>query len=68
MKHSTGKTIMGAALSLAAIGVVVDYTQHPLPEIEILSEDEQQDIEQGTPCGLGAAPCSLGEGTEDDDL
>ena len=62
MKHKTGKIIMGATLSLAAIAVAVDHTQHKLPEVESMSSDEQQDsMELGTPCGLGVAPCSLGE-------
>ena len=62
MKHKTSKAIMGATLSLAAIAVAVDHTQHQLPPVESLSNQEQSDIlEQGTPCGLGgAAPCSLG--------
>jgi hypothetical protein len=63
MKHKTGKVIMGATLSLAAIAVAIDHTQHKLPEVEAVSTDEQQDMmEQGSPCGLGAAPCSLGDG------
>lgn len=68
MKHTTGKAIMGTALSLAAIGVALDYTQHTLPEVEAISSEQQDELEQGTPCGLGAAPCSLGEGTIDNDL
>ena len=69
MKHKTGKIIMGATLSLAAIAVAIDHTQHKLPDVEATSPDEQQDtMEQGTPCGLGAAPCSLGDdsGSYDD--
>ena len=63
MKHKTGKVIMGATLSLAAIAVAIDHTQHKLPEVEPVSADQQQDMmEQGIPCGLGVAPCSLGEG------
>ena len=61
MKHKTGKVILGATLSLAAIAVAVDHTQHKLPEVEVISSEEQQDMESGTPCGLGVAPCSLGE-------
>ena len=73
MKHKTAKTIMGATLSLAAIGVAIDHTQHRLPPVETISDQDQQHIlDQGTPCGLGgtspcslggeAAPCSLGGG------
>ena len=64
MKHKTGKAIMGATLTLAAIAVTIDHTQHALPPMEQISNEEQQDIlEHGTPCGLGgAAPCSLGGG------
>lgn len=68
MKHKTSKVIMGATLSLAAIAVVIDHTQHKLPEVDTMSPEEQQDImESGTPCGLGAAPCSLGEDDALDD-
>lgn len=62
MKHKTAKTIMGATLSLAAIAVAIDHTQHRLPPVEtILDQDQQNMLEQGTPCGLGgSSPCSLG--------
>ena len=61
MQHKTSKVIMGATLTLAAIAVAIDHTQHPLPPVEALSNQEQQGIlDQGTPCGLGSAPCSLG--------
>jgi len=54
---------MGATLSLAAIAVAIDHTKHKLPAVEPVTTDQQQDMmEQGTPCGLGAAPCSLGGG------
>jgi len=66
MKHKTGKMIMGATLSLAAIAVAVDHTRHKLPTVEAISPDDQQDIlDQGAPCGLGA-PCSLGDDASDD--
>jgi len=59
---------MGATLSLAAIAVAIDHTQHQLPEVESVSPDDLQDIsEQGAPCGLGAAPCSLGDDNAIDD-
>ncbi len=61
MKHKTGKVIMGATLSLAAIAVAIDHTQHKLPEVETVTSDEQDMMDSGTPCGLGVAPCSLGE-------
>ena len=68
MKHKTGKMIMGATLSLAAIAVAIDHTEHKLPEVESISPDESQDImDLGAPCGLGAAPCSLGEDNAIDD-
>lgn len=61
MKHKTGKVIMGATLSLAAIAVAIDHTQHPLPEIEKATDEHQGLMQRGTPCGLGdSAPCSLG--------
>jgi hypothetical protein len=54
---------MGATLSLATIAVAIDHTQHKLPEVESTSAQEQEDVmQQGTPCGLGVAPCSLGGG------
>lgn len=52
---------MGATLSLAAIAVAIDHTQHKLPEVEEMSSDEQDMMESGAPCGLGGAPCSLGD-------
>ena len=52
---------MGATLSLAAIAVAIDHTQHKLPEVEAVSAEDQDVMEQGTPCGLGVAPCSLGD-------
>jgi len=67
MKHKTSKVIMGATLSLAAIAVVIDHTQHKLPEVDAVSSEEQDIMESGTPCGLGAAPCSLGEDDALDD-
>lgn len=68
MKHKTSKIIMGATLTLATIAVAIDHTQHKLPEVEMISADEQQDImDSGTPCGLGAAPCSLGEEQDAED-
>jgi hypothetical protein len=61
MKHKTGKVIMGATLGLAAVSVAIDHTQHQLPEVESISSEEQDMMDSGNPCGLGAAPCSLGE-------
>lgn len=58
---------MGATLSLAAVAVVIDHTQHKLPEVDAVSSEEQDIMESGTPCGLGAAPCSLGEDDALDD-
>jgi hypothetical protein len=63
MKHKTGKVIMGATLSLAAIAVTIDHTRHPLPQIEKSAHDDQGLLQQDAPCGLGGtAPCSLGGG------
>ncbi len=69
MKHKTGKVIMGATLSLAAIAIAIDHTEHKLPEVESMSSEQDQEImESGTPCSLGAAPCALGaDGTEESD-
>jgi len=59
---------MGATLSLAVIAVAIDHTRHKLPEVESISTDDQQDIiDEGSPCGLGAAPCSLGDDSAIDD-
>jgi len=61
MKHKTGKAIMGATLSLAAIAVAIDHTRHALPVIEESTQDHRGLMQQDAPCGLGgAAPCSLG--------
>ena len=65
MKHKTGKVIMGATLSLAAIAVAIDHTHHKLPEVESATSEEQDLMDSGTPCGLGVAPCSLGDEEED---
>ncbi len=67
MKHKTGKAIMGATLGLAAIAVAIDHTRHTLPGVEQISDEEQEQImQQGTPCGL--APCALGGGGAGDEL
>lgn len=65
MKHKTAKAMMATTLGLAAIAVAIDHTRHTLPEVDEISAEEQQHIlEQGTPCGLGGAPCSLGVGED----
>ena len=68
MKHKTSKAIMGATLSLAAIAIAIDHTEHKLPEVETMSSEQEQEVmESGTPCSLGAAPCSLGSEDGEDD-
>ena len=68
MKHKTGKAIMGATLSLAAIAIAIDHTEHKLPEVDSMSSEQDQEVmESGTPCSLGAAPCSLGAEETDDE-
>lgn len=65
MKHKTSKVIMGVTFSVAAIAAAIDHTSHRLPEVESEASGGQQDFfKGGTPCGLGIAPCSLGEDGE----
>jgi hypothetical protein len=78
MDHKTGKVLMGATLTLAAIAIVVDHTQHQLPPIQKSGARQQLQLQQGTPCSLGdrspcslgseEAPCSLGGGGRRNDL
>lgn len=61
MKKSN-RFIVGTALSLAAIAVAIDHTQHRLPD-PISAEQEQSAMsEDESPCGMGAeesSPCSM---------
>lgn len=58
---------MGATLGLASIAIIIDHTQHRLPQVEQMSGQEQDNyLQESAPCGLGAAPCSLGGSSYDD--
>jgi len=56
----TNRLIVGSALSLAAIAVAIDHTQHRLPD-PIPAEQVQDDmVEEESPCGLSSeSPCSM---------
>lgn len=62
MKHKTGKMIMGATLSLAAIGAAIDHTRHSLPQVDTSAQDAPGFLQQRKGGLGGAAPCSLGGG------
>ncbi len=59
------KTIVGTALGIAAIAVLIDHTRHRLPESQPATQSSQEEViilcqlEEGSPCSLDAAPCSL---------
>ena len=57
----TNRLIMGSALSLAAIAVAIDHTQHRLPEPVPATQMQGEIIqEESSPCGLTSdAPCSM---------
>lgn len=72
----TNRLIMGSALSLAAIAVAIDHTQHRLPD-PVPATQMQGEIlqEESSPCGLtsdspcsmdsqSSSPCSLDYGTD----
>ena len=52
------KLIVGTALGIAAIAAVVDHTRHSLPE-PVAVTDSAQSLNNESPCGLDASPCSL---------
>ena len=58
----TNRLIVGTALSLAAIAVAIDHTQHRLPD-PISVEQEQNAIDEDeSPCGMStdeSSPCSM---------
>ena len=60
----TNRLIVGTALSLAAIAVAIDHTQHRLPD-PIPSEQMQSDeSEEESPCSMDSddsSPCGLGD-------
>ena len=56
------KLILGSALSLAALAVAIDHTQHRLPEPDesmIIVEEDGDDASIESPCGLSGSPCGL---------
>ena len=75
MKRKQSRIIIGAAISAAAIAVVVDHTKQRLPEAEkqlasqqaviIIDEGEELPVENNDDCGKPlkpgrqASPCSL---------
>lgn len=64
----TNRLIVGTALSLAAIAVAIDHTQHRLPD-PIPAEQEQNVMtEDESPCGMGSesSPCSMDTMDSDD--
>lgn len=56
----TNRLIVGSALSLAAIAVAIDHTQHRLPEpVEVTQEQEEMNDSE-SPCGMDVeSPCSM---------
>ena len=61
MKKSN-RLIVGAALSIAAIAVAIDHTQHRLPEPMSAEQEQNSMSEDESPCGMGAeesSPCSM---------
>jgi hypothetical protein len=55
--------IMGSAITLAAIAVAIDHTQHRLPEPEAVEQAETIPPGAGAPGGMATAPCGLGGGS-----
>ena len=61
MKKSN-RLIVGAALSIAAIAVAIDHTQHRLPEPMSAEQEKSTMTEDESPCGMSAeesSPCSM---------
>ena len=59
MKKSN-RLIVGSALSLAAIAVAIDHTQHRLPDPIEATQEQMEMSDDESPCGLdGESPCSM---------
>lgn len=56
----TNRFIVGSALSLAAIAVAIDHTQHRLPDPIEATQEQMEMSEDESPCGLDVeSPCSM---------
>lgn len=57
----TNRLIVGSALSLAAIAVAIDHTQHRLPDpIPVTQDQAEMSEEDESPCGMSSeSPCSM---------
>ena len=56
----TNRLIVGTALSLAAIAVAVDHTQHRLPDPIEASQEQMEMSDEESPCGMDVeSPCSM---------
>lgn len=56
----TNRLIVGSALSLAAIAVAIDHTQHRLPEPVPATQEQTEMSEDESPCGMDIeSPCSM---------
>ena len=57
----TNRLIVGSALSLAAIAVAIDHTQHRLPDpIPVTQDQAGMSEEDESPCGMSSeSPCSM---------
>ena len=57
----TNRLIVGSALSIAAIAVAIDHTQHRLPDpIPVSQEKYDMSEEDESPCGMSSeSPCSM---------
>ena len=56
----TNRLIVGSALSLAAIAVAIDHTQHRLPTPIEAAQEQIEMSDDESPCGLDVeSPCSL---------
>lgn len=56
----TNRLIVGSTLSLAAIFVAIDHTQHRLPDPIEATQEQTEMSEDESPCGLDVeSPCSM---------
>ena len=56
----TNRLIVGSALSLAAIVVAIDHTQHRLPDPIPVTQDQVEMSDDESPCGMSSeSPCSM---------
>ncbi len=69
MKRQNNLAIFGSVLGLAAIGIAIDHTRHPLPEpVAAKQQDGSSDagpaVDAGaeiaeSPCAMDESPCGL---------